>query len=111
MFDDTEKQSLRDFIRKVKDIIRLLEEGNEEEARSLFNKDVYEPYRNLFSNFKTLPHSSAFFISLDEYFNRSTFRSVGGVTKDIVLTDYHDSLDEMVSLPLRIFRGVSCGKF
>lgn len=93
-----EKYSVTTFHHDMRRIIALLEENREQDARSVFNREIYSKYADIRGSDveNPLSHVILFFYDLDEYLNNQNARIAGVVCrKEVISSFYSDYQDEL----------------
>ncbi|HET8575238.1 MAG TPA: hypothetical protein VFM02_03665 [Candidatus Paceibacterota bacterium] len=98
------KLPLPQFKDDMDEIMKLLEEGKEEEARENFNRKYFEEYNQLTHDLAFGSESdveawtAVFFLVLDEYLNNPSARMVGLSTYSKLKSDYREFQDDVKAL-------------
>ena len=83
--------SVDQFSNDMKQIVSLLEQNKEQEARLIFNREIYEKYSDIRGSNVENPLSRVilFFYDLDEYLNSPNARFLGVASRANIIASFY----------------------
>ncbi len=103
-----QKYSVQEFNDDMQKVVKLIEDHNDDEARSYFNAVVYQKYSDIQGSDSDNPLSIVilFFFDLDEYLNNEGARTLGVTSREYIIgsfySDYRDALTEALVFEQKI---------
>lgn len=92
-----DNEILESFLKGYFEVIKLLEAGDESGAKLLFNSKIYPDFIELVNNSDSIIREFlTYFIEMDEYFNNSAIKTIGMVTKELLIGSYHSDFQEVI---------------
>ncbi len=96
------KYSVEEFDADMSTIVGLLEKGEDQKSRELFNDQIFPKYKDIDHNNNQLPITKVIllFYDLDEYFNNEAANKFGIVEKQHIIDLYHNEYQDDLKLAL-----------
>lgn len=92
MISSNKNYSVREFNDDISVVIKLLEKGEDQKSRDLFNSQIFPKYKDINHNDGQLAITKVIllFYDLDEYFNNETAKKFGIITRQYIIDLYHN---------------------
>ena len=102
MIPQNTKYSIKEFDADISTIVSLLEKGEDQKSRELFNNQIFPKYKDIDHNNNQLPITKVilFFYDLDEYFNNEAANKFGIVEKQHLIDSYYNEYQDDLKLAL-----------